>query len=56
MDPIDRSVLCPEYTSDHMGSFSPAYGDQYPDIISYDIEDMDSSYDTEEINIDYRYK
>ena len=36
----------------HIGSFSPAYGDQYPDIIITD-ESYDSSYDLEDIDVQY---
>ena len=36
----------------HIGSFSPAYGDQYPDIIITD-DSYDSSYDLEDIDVQY---
>jgi len=56
MDPIDRFIKCPGYEIDgsdgHIGSFSPAYGDQYPDIIITD-DSYDSSYDLEDIDVQY---
>ena len=37
----------------HIGSFSPAYGDQYPDIIITD-DSYDCSYDLENIDVQYK--
>ena len=44
-----RAFLDYDDSDGHIGSFSPAYGDQYPDIIITD-DSYDSSYDLEDID------
>ena len=47
-----RAFLDYDDSDGHIGSFSPAYGDQYPDIIITD-DSYDSSYDLEDIDVQY---